>query len=96
MKNGAKRIVKTANLLRNFLVSVSLAPEQQKKHINICVFALIIRRANRTRLETLCFNRQLFLWTPWLYRIPCDYLKKDMAFEKKYPKCVPGYLVQHI
>jgi len=49
----------------------------------VCAFALIIRRANRTRLETLCFNRQLFLWTPWLYRIPCDYLKKDMAFEKK-------------
>jgi len=38
-------------------------------------------RANGTRLETLFFNRELFLWTPWLHRIPRDYLKK-MAFEK--------------
>jgi len=54
MKNEAKRIVKTANLLCNFLVSVSMAPEQ---NICMCFFALFIRRANRTRLETLCFNR---------------------------------------
>jgi hypothetical protein len=53
-KNEAKRIVKTANLLCNFSVSLSTAPEQ---NIYICVFALIIRRANRTRLESLCFNR---------------------------------------
>jgi len=67
MKNEAKWIVKTANLLCKFLVSLSLAPEQYIYiYIYICVcvcvcvfvfFALLIRRANRTRLETLCFNR---------------------------------------
>jgi hypothetical protein len=48
MKKEANRIAKTANLLCNF---------QNYVCVCVCVFALIIRRANRTRLETLCFNR---------------------------------------
>jgi hypothetical protein len=39
MKNEAKRIVKTANLFCNVLVSVSLAPEQ---YTRVCVFVFLL------------------------------------------------------
>lgn len=88
MKKEANRIAKTANLLCNFqnymCVCVCVCPDYSacKSH----PFGNIMFQSLTVSLDSCGCTLFLLIIS-----------KKDMAFgEKKYPKCVAGYLVPHI
>jgi len=93
MKNEAKQIVKTANLLCNFLVSVSLAPEQ-----NICMFFLPclsgVQIAPVWKHYASIVNCFFVLYCCTVFLVIIS--KKTRLSKKKCPKFVAGYFVPHI